>query len=280
MRGEQPMRFTYSAIISAILLILVSNTPSGAQVASPALNEATGLVLDMGVKTFSPALAIRIVDENGKVVYGDLPELTPEQTATLIDRGMATFAESWKDVEGRCGKQPLVVKSLGVIGDDIRVSLSAAQAIRDANNHHGFLNQNKVCVISSDRSAETGPDVAVVGPQLAAPGESTTGPKDIPIRQVPIWKKFKPGSQAAQKVFLVRMRQLHPRLAARIETMQRLTPQERKIVREFFPYSANAHGLTPEERKAKRQEFRQKYPALAHKLREFFQERLAGNSRT
>src|SRR5437870_4266714 len=123
-----------------------------AQEATP-LCAVTGLVVDLGSQRIGPALSIRILSADGRVIYGELPHLSPKATAALLERGLADFASSWEETRERCGDYPLRIKALGVDGNDIIISnASAAEVLlNDARAH--FLKRLDVALVFSKPAA-------------------------------------------------------------------------------------------------------------------------------
>jgi len=110
---------------------LVMPRGGGAEKAPPASAEepGTGLILDARGQKISPALAPRILDESGKEIYG--PGLL---TADARKWNGAAYARdvdtARKELSGRVGEKPLVVKVLRAQGTDAVIKDSDADALR------------------------------------------------------------------------------------------------------------------------------------------------------
>lgn len=254
-----------TALVAASLLLALGfpafAAPSPVTEASPPLAvtaPATGLVIDLGTKNMEAAMSIRVLAPNGDVIYGEFPELSAESTAQLIDMGTASFASNWSEATARAGGTPLVVRATSVGGADIQIDQASADLIRHANASGKFLEQLKVAVISSGTAAAAPPGLAPAG--------------GVKVRAVPAWKSFRPANPAAQKALLARFKARHPRVAALLEAMMKLTPMERAVVRKYFPMGPADRPMTMEARHTRWQKLRKDHPAIGRKLRAFFQE--------
>ncbi len=110
--------------------------------------EYTGLVVDVQGLGVQPALAPKIVSNEGEQVYG----------VGFIDRGVAVsqgIVKYSKDLQqaitdSRIGQNPLVVKALMVIGErktDLTISNATAMILHYTENNLNFLRQGKVIVV-------------------------------------------------------------------------------------------------------------------------------------
>lgn len=108
----------------------------------------TGLVIDTKGLGIRPAMAPKVLDENGQELYGS--KYVSREWAVQI--GMVGYD---KDVNrarnnDRVAANPLVVKAIKASGpnrSDVVVSAASAEAIRTAASTHNFLDQCKVMFI-------------------------------------------------------------------------------------------------------------------------------------
>ena len=108
----------------------------------------TGLVVDARGLSARPAMAPKIVDEQGKEVYGSA--FVSREYA--VQQGMSGYG---KDVESakqnqRVADNPLVVRGLRTDGpgrSDIIISTSDAAKLRNASEHLSFLKKCRVMIV-------------------------------------------------------------------------------------------------------------------------------------
>lgn len=108
----------------------------------------TGLIIDARGTGARPAMSPKIVDEDGKEVYGSA--FVSKEFA--IKQGIVGYA---KDVNAakqneRVSANPIVVKGLKTVGSggsDIVISNADAAALRDASKNLSFLEQTRVLVV-------------------------------------------------------------------------------------------------------------------------------------
>jgi len=141
------MKFRHVATGMGLLLTLAMCQPARAAGHDGAV--FTGLVVELNDQSIKPALSVRILSDEGKVVYGDFNHLSPAATSILIDQGTAAFAKNWNEVEQRCGSNPLRVKGLSVQGEDIIVSREDAEQILQADRQVHFLDALDVAVLTA-----------------------------------------------------------------------------------------------------------------------------------
>jgi hypothetical protein len=140
---------SFALLAVALALPLAMAAPSGAHeplshrrptiLALP--DRPTGLVIDARSFSLNRAMAPRILDEEGNVLYPN-PRHVPEMRV-LQEQGMVSYVRDSANAP-RSGSEPLVVVALAVAGparDDVVVSREAATAIRQANSHHGILDR-------------------------------------------------------------------------------------------------------------------------------------------
>jgi TolB-like protein len=107
----------------------------------------TGLVIDAHDLSVQRAMSVRILDEDGRVVYpahGHIPDID-----WLEDNGMVSYHRNGNDLP-RAGSKPLYVRALRVSGDDFIVSNETADRILDENSRSKFLWKWSVCVLQDE----------------------------------------------------------------------------------------------------------------------------------
>lgn len=111
----------------------------------------TGLIVDASGLDLRRAMAPRILDEGGRVLYPD-PEHLPD-IDYLQERGLASYVTDVRAAR-RSGSQPLVVRAVAVGGpgrDDLIVSQETAEQILAANRRGHFLERWAVSILISPR---------------------------------------------------------------------------------------------------------------------------------
>ncbi len=116
----------------------------------PAFGQAvvTGLIVDAKDLSFNPTASVKILDEEGREVYG----------SAYLDKqwvekhGVVGYANSLADAKGneRVGKNPHVVKAIRVTGPnnkDLVLSEEDARKVRELGKHLNFLDQAKVVIV-------------------------------------------------------------------------------------------------------------------------------------
>lgn len=96
----------------------------------------TGLLIEALELPVQRSMGARIVDLDGQLVYPD-PQHIPD-IDFLEDHGMADYYHTGVETP-RVGSRPLVVRAIGISGDDIVVSTETATRIRAANRRDSFL---------------------------------------------------------------------------------------------------------------------------------------------
>jgi len=110
----------------------------------------TGLIIDGSGLGISPSLGFKVVvEDTEEVLYG---LSTVSRTAVIKAKGMAGYARTVEDARKnyRVGKNPLVVKADGAIGDrntDVSITRENAAKIYAANLEKQFLKDLKVIVV-------------------------------------------------------------------------------------------------------------------------------------
>jgi len=126
--------------------------PGGQGANLPASGQApgSGLIIDARGLKVMPALAPRILDEDGKVVYGAdiLDQKVLEQKGVLAYyKDLAAARKS-----SRAGSKPLVVKALRLAEGshtDVVISNADAVKLRDPNANLQFLAQGRVLLVTN-----------------------------------------------------------------------------------------------------------------------------------
>ena len=111
----------------------------------------TGLIIDAHDMAVQRAMSVRILDEEGRVVYPDADHI-PDMDY-LQDNGMASYHYTGRDLSGdlpRGGHNPLIVRALRVTGDDFVVSSNTADRILAENRRSKFLWQWRVCILEDE----------------------------------------------------------------------------------------------------------------------------------
>lgn len=130
----------------AALTEVVAETTE-AQVALKTEGEAknTGLVVDARGLSVTPALAPRLLDEAGKLLYGvDCLSAEARRTAAAVAY-VKTLDEAKKS--GKVGDKPLVVKATKVEGTDLILSATEAKKLAEANN--AYLAEGRVVIVAN-----------------------------------------------------------------------------------------------------------------------------------
>lgn len=111
----------------------------------------TGLIVDARDLRLWRSMSLRILDEDGRVIYPD-PRHLPDYDF-LQEQGMAAYNASAQEAR-RAGNRPMIVRAANVAGpghDDLIVSNETAERIRAANRRSGFLRRWAVCVLVEPR---------------------------------------------------------------------------------------------------------------------------------
>lgn len=124
--------------------------PKGPEGAPAPAAAATGLLVDARGSGLEPALAPRLVDEKGLEVYG-AGDVAPEARRKL---GVAAWARdpeaARKELAGRLGERPLVVRALAARGSDLVLSDADAAAVRAARD---LLTAARVVIVTDGGEA-------------------------------------------------------------------------------------------------------------------------------
>jgi hypothetical protein len=135
--------------IESIKQIAVRGKTSSSQPSKTSdLKNYTGLVVDTTGISVNPAMALRLLDEDGKEVYGSA--FASREFA--VQKGMSGYL---KDINAakknsRVGNHPLSVKGLRTTGpgnSDIIISNADASILRSSSEHLAFLKKCKVIIV-------------------------------------------------------------------------------------------------------------------------------------
>ena len=108
----------------------------------------TGLVVDATGISVNPAMAPRLLDEDGKEVYG--AAFVSREFA--VQKGMSGYTKDFKTTKTnpRVGNNPLSVKGLRTTGPgncDIVISNADASVLRHSSEHLAFLKKCQVIIV-------------------------------------------------------------------------------------------------------------------------------------
>ena len=108
----------------------------------------TGLIFDAQSLTFTPSGSVKILDEDGREVYG-----SAYVSKDWADKhGIVSYAKSLDQAKAnqRVAGNPLVIKAVRVTGPnnkDLVISNDDARRVRDLAKHLNFLDAAKVVII-------------------------------------------------------------------------------------------------------------------------------------
>ena len=133
-------RATYVGAIIGLMLI-----SSGALYSQTVY---TGLIFDAQSSSFIPSASVKILDEDGREVYGSAyvsKEWAEEQ-------GIVGYAKTVDDAKAnqRVSGTPLVIKAMKATGPnnkDLVISNEDARKVRDLSKNINFLDKAKVMVV-------------------------------------------------------------------------------------------------------------------------------------
>lgn len=132
----------------AVLYNSYNNTPLPPSASSPPPDGPvfTGLLVDARGLGIRPAMAPKIIDENGREVYG--PAYVNRDFAAR--EGMAVYSKSIEAKNERISLNPLLVKGIKAAGDsssDIVITSADARKIRSAASDMNFLKECRVMIV-------------------------------------------------------------------------------------------------------------------------------------
>ena len=114
----------------------------------PASHVFTGMVVDARGLRAQPAMAPKILDENGREVYGS----ATVSREFAVQEGMSGYATDLTSAlsNPRVSNNPLTVRGLRAVGpgrSDIVISASDASQLRSASENLSFLKQCRVMIV-------------------------------------------------------------------------------------------------------------------------------------
>src|SRR6266849_475688 len=125
----------------ADLVLPPGSPPPRAGGAAP--NQSSGLIVDARGLDLTPALAPRLLDEQGKEVYG-IVFLSAEARRSV---GVAAYSKVMADAKksNRIGERTLTVKALKVTGSNLTLGSAAVRAIE--KSIPTYLNDGRVVIV-------------------------------------------------------------------------------------------------------------------------------------
>lgn len=131
--------------------VLPPPAPDAAARPAPAPGGATGLLVDARGKGLVPALAPRVLDENGQEIYS-AGSVAPEARKS---RGPVAYARdpdaARKELAERIGDRPMVIRALRAQGADVVIASADAEALRQAPP--AFLSEGRVVIVTDGEGA-------------------------------------------------------------------------------------------------------------------------------
>ena len=108
----------------------------------------TGLIFDARSSSFLPSASVKILDEDGREVYGSA--YVSKEWAEK--QGIVGYAKTLEDAKAnqRVAGNPMVIKAMkatGPNGKDLVISNEDARKIRDLSKNLNFLDKAKVMVV-------------------------------------------------------------------------------------------------------------------------------------
>jgi hypothetical protein len=135
--------------IESIKQVAIGGKKSSSQPSKTSdLKNYTGLVVDTTGISVNPAMAPRLLDEDGKEVYGTA--FVSREFA--VQKGMSGYSKDFKTAKTSpgVGNNPLSVKGLRTTGPgncDIVISNADASILRSSSKHLAFLKKCKVIIV-------------------------------------------------------------------------------------------------------------------------------------
>ena len=115
---------------------------------APAQTVYTGLIFDAQNLSFTPSASVKVLDEDGREVYGSA--YVSKDWAEK--QGIVSYVKDMDQAKAnqRVAGNPLVIKAIKVTGPnnkDLVISNDDARRIRDLAKHLNFLDAAKVVII-------------------------------------------------------------------------------------------------------------------------------------
>jgi len=132
-------------VLSAAILTIFILSLSGLALAQTVY---TGLIFDAQTLTFTPSASVKILDEDGREVYGSA--YVSKDWAEK--QGIVSYVKDLAQAKAnqRVAGNPLVIKAIKVTGPnnkDLVISNDDARRVRDLAKHLNFLDAAKVVII-------------------------------------------------------------------------------------------------------------------------------------
>ena len=132
-------------VLSAAILTIFILSLSGLALAQTVY---TGLIFDAQNLTFTPSASVKILDEDGREVYGSA--YVSKEWAEK--QGIVSYVKDLAQAKAnpRVAGNPLIIKAIKVTGPnnkDLVISNDDARRIRDFAKHLNFLDAAKVVII-------------------------------------------------------------------------------------------------------------------------------------
>jgi len=132
-------------VLSAAILTIFILSLSGLALAQTVY---TGLIFDAQNLTFTPSASVKILDEDGREVYGSA--YVSKDWAEK--QGIVSYVKDLAQAKAnqRVAGNPLVIKAIKVTGPnnkDLVISNDDARRVRDLAKHLNFLDAAKVVII-------------------------------------------------------------------------------------------------------------------------------------
>ena len=132
-------------VLSAAILTIFILSLSGLALAQTVY---TGLIFDAQTLTFTPSASVKILDEDGREVYGSA--YVSKDWAEK--QGIVSYVKDLAQAKAnqRVAGNPLVIKAIKVTGPnnkDLVISNDDARRVRDLAKHLNFLDAGKVVII-------------------------------------------------------------------------------------------------------------------------------------
>lgn len=105
----------------------------------------TGLIVDARGLTISPVMSPRILDENGKEVYG--PGFISREYA--VQHGTVQYVKNFEN-NNRIGKKPIIVTGLKTLiknNSDIIISTADSSKLQSSSKNLALLHEGKVIIV-------------------------------------------------------------------------------------------------------------------------------------
>lgn len=125
------------------VLVVPSESPSAIGLKTEGEKKNTGLVVDARGLPVQPALAMRLLDESGKPLYG--PDFLSAEARKRS--AVAAYVQSLEEAKKsmKAGDRPLVVKASKALGSDLVLPKEEAKRLAEANN--SYLAEGRVVIV-------------------------------------------------------------------------------------------------------------------------------------